>query len=282
MLDEHGAPIEARSSAKAIDVTVGDRVSYYRGDNDFIIQEILPRTNQLQRQNAERIKVFAANVDHLYIVTCAGALFNTSFIDRALISAAEQSIPSTLIVNKIDQEESVSKELEYYQQIGEKVHFTSARTGNGISELRNALISSEMKLVVFCGLSGVGKSSLLNALCPESNRDVGAVSARTGQGKQTTTQSEAFPLYRAEGPPLQIVDLPGFSKFGMVHIGLTDLNRVFPEFTEASSACDFTDCSHREEPNCEVKRRITLGLIERFRYKTYLEIRDEIERARSY
>ncbi len=221
-------------------------------------------------------------MDYLYIVTCAGALFNTAFIDRALISAADQSIPVALIFNKIDIEQPPPPELDYYRRIGVEVLPTSVRTGAGVEQLKDALSKSDYSLVVFCGLSGVGKSSLLNAIVPESRRDVAAVSERTGQGKQTTTQAEAFPLKRGGRRDLQIVDLPGFSKFGMLHIELSELNRVFPEFREAAQECDFTDCSHREEPNCGVKKRLALGLIEQFRYKTYLEIRDEIERARSY
>lgn len=280
--DAQGQVLEARSSTRALDATVGDQVICEQSDSDLVIKEIEPRRNQLERKNLARSKVFAANVDHLYIVTSVGPLFNTAFIDRALVAAADQEIPATLLLNKIDSDEEIPAEVAYYESISLNILKTSVRRGDGIEQLRKNLESESANLIVFCGLSGVGKSSLLNTLVPESKRDTGSVSERTGQGKQTTTQAEAFPFERPGTQDLLIVDLPGFSQFGMIHIPADRLPLAYPEFLSVRHECAFADCSHIDEPVCGVKARLERGEIDPFRYQSYLEIRDEIKCARSY
>ena len=282
LLDAEGVQIQARSSTKALEVTVGDRVRYSEEDCDLVIQEILPRRNQLERKNETRSKIFAANVDHLYIVSSVGSLFNTAFIDRALISASDQDIPATLIINKSDLSNTLPDEADCYQKLGVQLLMTSTKTEAGITELKQLLNQPRDHLVVFCGLSGVGKSSLLNVLIPGSKRDVGDLSHRRTIGKQTTTQAEAFPYLREPLDVLHIVDLPGFSQFGMIHVQLNRLAQAFPEFAEAASQCEFTNCAHRDEVQCGIKQKVASGEIASFRYQSYLEIRHEIECARSY
>jgi ribosome biogenesis GTPase / thiamine phosphate phosphatase len=282
LLDNQGKQLEAKSSTKALEVTVGDLVTYTQEDSDLVIQQILPRKNTLERRNTVRSKVFATNVDRLYIVSCVGEMFNTAFIDRALVSATDQDIPVTIIINKIDQDEPIATEVEAYQKLNIPIIFTSVKNNSGIDQLHKSLQNSNDRIVAFCGLSGVGKSSLLNTLIPGSKRDVGEVSERRVVGKQTTTQAEAFAYQRKELADLQIIDLPGFSQFGMVHVPLERLNHAFSEFIESVYDCEFTNCSHNEELVCGVKKRVATGEIAQFRYQSYLEIRHEIECARSY
>jgi ribosome biogenesis GTPase len=274
--------LEARSSSKAVDLTVGDRVIYEKQDSDYVALEILPRRNQLERKNEVRSRIFAANIDHLYIITAVGSLFSTTFIDRALVVAAEQQINTTLVINKVDvQEVSASTPWAIYRNIGISIIETSVKSGQGIEELIKSVLTPDNNWIVLCGFSGVGKSSILNQLIPGSRRKTGDLS-ESGQGKQTTSQAEAFLLERPGALPLQLVDLPGFSQFGLAHISKQHLSSYFPEFTEPARHCDFLDCSHREEPICGVKEALKQGLIEISRYQSYREIHHEIECAHRY
>lgn len=278
---DQGLILEARSASKAADLTVGDRVIYEYQDSDHVVIEILPRKNCLERKNEIRSKIFAANIDHLYIISAVGALFNPTFIDRALVVAAEQNIAATLVINKMDMASESQSPWLIYSNIGITIIETSVKNGLGIAELTESVLAPDNYWVVLCGFSGVGKSSILNQLIPGGRRKIGELS-ESGQGKQTTTQAEAFVLERPSAVDLQLIDLPGFSQFGLAHISSQYLASYFPEFIEPSQHCNFTNCSHREEPICGVKEALKQGLIEFSRYQSYREIHDEIEYARSY
>lgn len=278
---DDGQVLEARSSSKAVDLTVGDRVVYEKQDSDYVVTEILPRRNCLERKNETRSRIFAANVDHLYIISAVGSLFSPTFIDRALVVAAEQNINATLVINKIDMLDDDFSPWQLYHNIGLAIIETSVKNGRGMQDLVQSVLSQDNNWIVLCGFSGVGKSSILNQLIPGSRRKIGELS-ESGQGKQTTSQAEAFSLERLGSNPLQLIDLPGFSQFGLAHISKQHLSSYFPEFTEPARHCDFLDCSHREEPVCGVKEALNQGLIELSRYQSYREIHHEIECAQSY
>ena len=276
-----GQVLEARSSSKAVDLTVGDHVVYEKQDSDYVVLEILPRRNQLERKNEVRSRIFAANIDHLYIISAVGSLFSSTFIDRALVVAADQQIDTTLVINKVDTPATIPTPWALYQNVGIEIIETSVKSGQGMQDLVKSVLAPNNNWIVLCGFSGVGKSSILNQLIPGSRRKIGDLS-ESGQGKQTTSQAEAFLLERPGSSPLQLIDLPGFSQFGLAHISKQHLSSYFPEFTEPARHCDFLDCSHREEPVCGVKEALNQGLIEISRYQSYREIHHEIECAHSY
>ncbi len=273
--------IEARSSQSAIDLTVGDDVQFSLEGDDYIVHQMLPRRNQLERKSGNRSKVFAANIDALYVVAAPGALFNRDFIDRALIVAEQQQIPVTLIVNKIDLAPETPYPWSCYRIIGYPVIEVSVKYQRDLDILRATIIGEESQWIVLCGLSGVGKSSLLNWLVPGSSQRTDEVSA-IGQGKQTTTQPEAFALELTERAPLYIVDLPGFSQFGIDHIQPDELSKLFPEFRSHSIRCDFDNCSHVKELRCGIKKGVEEGTIDQLRYESYCKFRYELDRAQPY
>ncbi len=263
------------------DITVGDLATLTKMSGELKVTALADRKNFLTRQYGKKVKRIAANLDRLYIVTAPGTLLNIDFIDRALCAAGEQAIPTSLIFNKIDlakgKEDSV---LNYYEKIGIDIIRTSAKKGD-VSTLTGILESRNEELVSFAGVSGVGKSSLLNELIPEAERETGSVSARTGQGKQTTSQSMAY-VYESVNKKMLIIDLPGIQNYGITHLEKQDIVRGMPDILEFAIHCEYSDCAHRAEEQCGVKAALKSGKLAEFRYNSYCAMLDEIESVREY
>lgn len=275
--------LEARTSTKALDITVGDTVRYQALESDNVIDTVVPRKNELRRVSGPRSKTFAANVDLLIIVAGVGPLFNHGFIDRALVSAAIQSIPALLVVNKCDlPHEEINSAIDYYGSLCQGALRTSVKESRGLDPIIELLQSPELGIVALCGLSGVGKSSILNHLIPQAERATGQVSDRTGQGRQTTSQSVAYPYRRSGIAPLLVIDLPGFQQFGLTHLTPREVSDAFPEFLAAQPECQYNDCLHLNEPVCGVQARLKDNRILASRYESYREILKDIEAARPY
>lgn len=240
---------------------VGDSVRISLNGAEGMVEELLPRRNWFLRPpvaNLDALVLLAANVN---------PITEPFLIDRVAAIAGSQNVPILLCVNKTDLDEG-RRLVELYRHAGFRVLSTSAETGEGVEELRREI---KGKTVAFTGNSGVGKSSILNCLCPEFNIRVGAVSEKLGRGRHTTRHVELYPL--AEGT--YVADTPGFSSFDteqMEHIVKENLQYAFPDFAPFLGQCRFPDCTHRREPDCRVQQAVEAGEIERTRYESYVRL----------
>jgi ribosome biogenesis GTPase len=249
------------------DNAIGDRVLF--SPERQRIQEVLPRRTALSRpdpHNPRLERVIAANVDVVVnVVSVKTPPLSPGLIDRYLVAIAKSGAEPLVCVNKIDLVEDAADLMPLlpYELGGIKVVRCSANTGEGIEELRTLLRG---KLCVFAGHSGVGKSSLLNALAPDLGLATGSVSTGNTKGRHTTTSSGLYRL--ANG--MTVIDTPGIREFGLWNINASDLRLYYNEFTRCS--CGFSDCSHTHEPECGVKAAVESGEIHRSRYEGYLRI----------
>jgi ribosome biogenesis GTPase / thiamine phosphate phosphatase len=248
----------------AVDVATGDQVWF--SPERRRVEEVVPRRTVLSRSDPDnpRIeRVIAANVDVVVnVVSLKSPPLRPGLIDRYLIAIGKSGADALVCVNKIDLLESPEEiePLAPYQNLGIAVICCSAATGEGIEQLSDALAG---KLCVFAGHSGVGKSSLLNALVSDLDLEIGAVSHGNQKGRHTTTSSALYHLPNGA----MIIDTPGIREFGLWNIGPADLRRYFHEFD--GRQCGFADCSHTHEPNCAVKDAPDIA---RARYESYVRI----------
>lgn len=292
LADAEGQVIRASNPPRVLDTVVGDHVQFERHplrehagrrQSDTLIKSILPRRNCLKRAVPGREKRLAANLDHLFVVAAVPPLFNTIFIDRIITAAEVEEIPVSIIINKTDLgcDSSLSPYSDY-ERAGFDLLFVSAREGTGMQELVQALSTSCWKQAAFAGISGVGKSSILNFLLPGAKARVMEVSRKTGQGKQTTSSGQAHEYRKTSGGNMLLIDLPGIQHYGLSHLTHEQLRWAFREFREPSTHCQFKDCSHRLEPGCMVKTYVESGQIGSSRYASYLDIVRELEAAKPY
>jgi ribosome biogenesis GTPase len=249
------------------DVATGDQVRF--SVERQRVEEVLPRRTVLSRSdphNRRVERVIAANIDVVVnVVSLKNPPLRPGLIDRYLIAIGKSGAEALVCVNKIDLLESADEfePLLPYEMLGIPVIRCSAATGEGIGELADSLAG---KLCVFAGHSGVGKSSLLNALDSGLTLDTAAVSSGNQRGRHTTTSSA---LYRLPNGAM-IIDTPGIREFGLWNVGPADVRRFYAEFE--GRACAFGDCSHTHEPDCGVKAAVEAGGIARARYEGYLRI----------
>ena len=239
----------------------GDMVEITVEKGKGMVEKILPRKNHFVRPavaNVDVLVIFAANVN---------PITEPFLIDRVAAIAGDQEVPVVLCVNKCDLDPAEDL-VTIYQNAGFTVIQTSAETGEGVAQLRQLL---DGKLAAFTGNSGVGKSSILNQLCPELHLPVGEVSEKLGRGRHTTRHVELYKL----GEDTYVADTPGFSSFDtdqMEVILKENLQYAFPDFSAYIGECQFRDCSHRKEPGCAVTAAVGEGRIERSRYESYLKL----------
>jgi len=264
-------------------LTVGDIVVYEQ-DNTPVIIGLEPRRNYIIRKSTNLSKethIVAANLDHAFLIfTLNFPRTSLEFVDRFLVSAEAYKIPATIVINKMDlynetQLENVKKVEEVYTKIGYRVIKTSVKQKDNISDIKNILSN---KITLFSGSSGVGKSSLINALNSGLEARVGEISDYHNKGKHTTTFSEMFEV----SPNTYIVDTPGIKGFGLVDINPNELYHFFPEIFAASHGCKFANCTHVHEPGCAVQQAVSEGNVSRQRYNSYLKMLegDEEEKYR--
>lgn len=259
-------------------VAIGDHVRYVdAGDGRGMITEILPRRNKLSRPAGHQAfeQVIVSNADLvLPVVAAANPTPKWGLLDRYLVSAEAADLPSLILINKLDlawKNPSLDREVEIYRRIGYPVLLVSAVTGEGIEELKHAL---QGKLSVMVGKSGVGKTSLLNAIQAGLGLRVKAVSqGEQGKGRHTTTHLEMFKLDFGGA----LVDTPGVREFGLWNIPGEELAYLFPEMADYVGQCKFgLSCRHDQEPDCTIRKAVIAGKISPQRYKSYMHLREEL------
>lgn len=265
-------------------LAVGDFVSFEPEEKDEgqgIIDGIEDRKNYIIRKSvnlSKRVHIIAANMDQaLLVTTLAQPATSTGFMDRFLSTAEAYNIPTIIVFNKCDlyDSEEIRSELDYrkvvYCAIGYHCLETSATEGEGLAELASLL---KGKTTLLSGHSGVGKSTLINAIEPSLNLRTGAVSSSHNKGQHTTTFAEMHPLKMGG----DIIDTPGIKGFGLVNMEDTDLSHFFPEIFTISKECKFHNCKHINEPQCAVKIALDEHKIAPTRYESYLnQLNDQDE-----
>ncbi len=262
-------------------VAVGDNVvlSDFAPDGSAFITAIKDRKNYIIRRASNLSKeshIIAANVDCAFlIVTLAHPVTSTTFIDRFLATAEAYRVPAVMVINKVDLLESDDdRELldavgYLYRSIGYRVINASAQTGEGIDELRKML---DGQVSLFSGNSGVGKSSIINAVIPGLELRTAEISASHDTGMHTTTFSEMFMLPGGGG---YLIDTPGVKGFGTIDFDEHEVAHYFPEIFEISNGCRYRDCTHTHEPGCAVLEALNDALIAQSRYASYLSILED-------
>ncbi|MFZ4542826.1 MAG: ribosome small subunit-dependent GTPase A [Saprospiraceae bacterium] len=261
-------------------VAVGDVVEYSpEGNKQGQIKKILQRRNYVARQSPRQkhhLHLLASNVDQAVIITTiVEPNLKQGFIDRFLMMTEPYEIPTAIIFNKVDIYDEYALNLleimkEIYEKIGYQVLATSALGRIGIEDFKNLL---KDKTTLIGGQSGVGKSSLVNALQPGMELRTGDISDYSGKGQHTTTFAEMHPLNFGG----YIIDTPGIKTLAFNNMDPKHITQNFRELFEASSNCRFSNCTHRNEPGCAVKEAIETGEISELRYINYLQILEEVE-----
>lgn len=259
-------------------VVVGDRVRVAPevgvDETSWTIEEVAPRRTRIVRRSGpgRKPKAVAANVDRLVVVVSVTAPEpRLEVVDRFLVLAEVDEVPAVIVLNKVDlpgAAETADELQVLYEAVGYPVLRTSAETGTGIEALSDLLSEGLSALV---GPSGVGKSSLLNAVQPGLALRTAAVSKRLERGRHTTVSSRLIPL--AVGG--LVADTPGFADVGLWGVGEAEVERCFPEISEASTACRFRGCRHGDEPGCAVTEAVGEGRIAPSRVASFRALRDE-------
>jgi ribosome biogenesis GTPase len=266
-------------------IAVGDEVMLRSlGPGHIRVEEVLPRRSALtrgagdaSREDAlQHVQVLAANIDQV-IVVCSAAEppFRPRLIDRYLVAASRDTLPAILCVNKRDLGVSADTRtyLNGYEALGVEVLLTSANTGEGIPELRDAVGG---RTTLLAGHSGVGKSSVLNALEPDLALRVGSVTQATagqGKGRHTTSSAKLIPL---STPGTFVVDSPGIRAFGVSGIAARQLADHFPDLAQFASSCRFSDCLHNGEDGCGVPEAAATAPFLNVRWESYRILLEEL------
>lgn len=259
-------------------IAVGDIVDFeLETTNDAVtgtIHNIHERKNYIVRKSvnlSKQIHIIAANIDRVFLlITIDNPPTTTSFIDRFLVTAEAYGIEAILVFNKIDtlNDTTLDEQLylqHIYQQIGYQCLRVSSTEKKGIEQLRELMIG---QVSMFSGHSGVGKSTLVNALEPGLQLKTSVISQQSKQGQHTTTFAEMYDLSFGA----QIIDTPGIKGFGIVDMEKEEISGYFPEFFKLKDQCKFNNCLHKDEPHCAIKKALDEDQIAWSRYQSYLKI----------
>jgi len=249
---------------KKSEVVCGDRLEVERtSDNQGVIEAIKPRSSLLYRSNEHKQKLIAANVDQLVVVVATEPAFSDELLSRALLAAESEGIQTLIVLNKCDLTDKVAaarERLKIFASIGYRILELSAL--DHAEDLRPALNGATSVLV---GQSGMGKSTLVNALVPEANAATREISLALDSGKHTTTHATLYHL-DAES---HLIDSPGLQEFGLGHLDRQDIEYAFREFRPHLGQCRFRDCRHHREPDCALLAAVNAGKIDERRFSVY-------------
>jgi len=259
-------------------IAVGDIVDFELEESSDkttgTIHNIQERKNYIVRKSvnlSHQMHIIASNLDYVFLlITVNNPPTTFNFIDRFLVTAEAYGIETILVFNKIDtlKDDTLDEQLymQYvYQQIGYKCLRVSAAEGKGIDELKEIMIG---KITMFSGHSGVGKSTLVNAMEPSLHLKTKTISEQSMQGQHTTTFAEMYDLSFGA----KIIDTPGIKGFGIVDMEKSEISGYFPEFFKLQDQCKFNNCLHKDEPKCAVKEALEKDEISWTRYNSYLKI----------
>lgn len=253
---------------------VGDEVELELVDETDMegnITKLLPRKSEL-------IRPAIANIDQaLLIFAITKPAPNYNLLDRFLITMARQKLPCILCFNKCDigSKEERQELFAHYQNCGCRILFVSAKKQQGLEEIKECLCG---KTTVMAGPSGVGKSTLVNALYPEAHMETGEISRKIERGKHTTRHTQLFPL----GENTYVCDTPGFTSLSLGEMEKEELAGYYPEFAAFEQECRFGGCSHIGEKMCGVKKALSEGKISRIRYENYVLLYEELKNRKKY
>jgi len=260
-------------------LVTGDQVVWRKGNPTGVVVALLPRQSILQRpDNYNRIRPVAANIDQIILVIAPQPEPHPNLIDRYLVAAEVSEIKPIILLNKIDTltdefNSSIDAIESLYASIGYTMLRASTKTSHGLTELTEQLKNHTN---VFVGQSGVGKSSLINALLPNLDIKVGELSESTGQGIHTTTTARLY-HFPAGG---DLIDSPGIREFGLWHIEKRDLLDGFVEFRPHIGLCKFRDCNHESEPGCRLLKAVEDGEVSEQRMDSYRHILNSFQEGR--
>ena len=252
---------------KRSEVACGDRVDIERtSDDQGVIEAIQPRTSLLYRSNVVRQKLIAANVDQIVIVVATEPAFSDELVTRALLAAESEEIEPLIVLNKCDLSDRVADaraRLAVFAALGYRIVELSAR--DHAEDLRPELYGYTSVLV---GQSGMGKSTLVNALVPEAGAATREISAALDSGKHTTTHATLYHLDAGS----DLIDSPGLQEFGLGHLDRQEIEHAFREFRPFLGQCRFRDCRHGREPDCALTAAVAAGRIDARRFALYHRI----------
>ncbi|MGE5102001.1 MAG: ribosome small subunit-dependent GTPase A [Deltaproteobacteria bacterium] len=269
------------SAAETLKLAVGDDVVLERAtaNDEWAISEIRPRRSKLARRSpggGHGERILAANVDQVVVMFAAAKPDpHPRMLDRFLVIAEANSLAARIIINKVELvgERSARERFDLYEKAGYPVHYTSVKSDLGLESVREALHGRRS---VVTGPSGVGKSSLLNALFPGADLRVGAISESVNKGRHTTVGAQMLPLPGDDG---YVIDTPGLREVGLWSLPANELDRCFPEMRRLIDQCRFGDCRHVGEPDCAVRDALRIGALSAERYDSYLQLLEELESA---
>jgi ribosome biogenesis GTPase len=265
-------------------VSVGDVVTINDDTAEYMIADFDKRRNYIVRKSvnlSKQTQIIAANIDQLLLInSLTNPKTQTGFIDRFLVTAEAQHIPTVIVFNKLDiGSDADLEEFAYYEEVYTQMGYTvigmSVNNDDDVQRIKDITAG---KTTLFSGNSGVGKSTLLNKLDSTITARVGEVSGHNSKGKHTTTFAELFITdYNA-----RIIDTPGVKSFGIVDFERHEVAGYYADFRQFSRNCKFNNCTHINEPHCAVKQAVETGGVAEFRYNNYLNIYDSDEMEKEY
>ncbi|STZ77170.1 ribosome small subunit-dependent GTPase A [Bergeriella denitrificans] len=267
-----GQTFDATTRKKRVDFACGDEVRISPINSEqVVIEDYLPRRSLLYRQDAWKTKLIAANVTRLLVVTAAVPSPSELLVQRALLAAEAAGIEAVIVLNKADLPETVAwrDTFRFYETLGYRVIEVCALES---AEALRPLLQGQTN--IFLGQSGMGKSTLTNALLGSAAARTGDISAALDSGRHTTTHAQLYDL----DEETRLIDSPGLQEFGLHHLEAADLLHYFPDLKHLAGSCRFHNCTHRAEPDCAVKKAAESGEVKPERVAFLQRITDELLR----